>query len=38
MLTWLIGASIYRKVPVGSLLLWKGKKESYSALSCESIY
>ena len=30
--------SIFLDYYVGSLLLWKGKKENFKALSCESIY
>jgi len=30
--------SIFLDYFIGSLLLWKGKKESFEALSCESIY
>lgn len=30
--------SIFRDYYIGSLLLWKGKKENFDALSCEPIY
>ena len=30
--------SIFRDYYIGSLLLWKGKKENFEALSCEPIY
>jgi SAM-dependent methyltransferase len=30
--------SIFRDYYMGSLLLWKGKKETFRALSCENIY
>src|SRR5664279_3220644 len=30
--------SIFLDYYIGSLLLWKGKKETFAALSCESIY
>jgi len=30
--------SIFQDYYIGSLLLWKGKRESYDALSCEIIY
>jgi len=30
--------SIFLDYYIGSLLLWKGKKENFSALSCESVY
>lgn len=30
--------SIFLDYYIGSLLLWKGKKENYQALSCESLY
>ena len=30
--------SIFLDYYIGSLLLWKGKKESFNALSCETIY
>ena len=30
--------SIFLDYYIGSLLLWKGKKENFAALSCESIY
>ena len=31
-------SSIFRDYYIGSLLLWKGKDESFEALSCEAIY
>ena len=30
--------SVFRDYYIGSLLLWKGKKENFDALACESIY
>src|SRR2546430_15271202 len=30
--------SIFLDYYIGSLLLWKGKKENFAALSCEPIY
>lgn len=30
--------SIFRDYYIGSLLLWKGKKENFDALSCEAVY
>ncbi|MCX6844479.1 MAG: DUF262 domain-containing protein [candidate division WOR-3 bacterium] len=30
--------SIFLDYYIGSLLLWKGKKESFEALSCEALY
>ena len=30
--------SIFLDYYIGSLLLWKGKKENFDALSCEAIY
>src|SRR5688572_33268584 len=30
--------SIFLDYYIGSLLLWKGKKESFEALSCEPVY
>ncbi len=30
--------SIFRDYYIGSLLIWKGKKENFDALSCEAVY